>query len=75
MSYLAELAHRIRVPDLPLKEQLTLVAELRVALKRPGERVAAVDMLRSLHRRRDLYYVAWQELDELLRKEDVGNGR
>ncbi|WP_222272780.1 hypothetical protein [Modestobacter marinus] len=62
------------MPDLPFKEQLTLVAELRIALKRPGERMAAVDMLRSLHGRRDLYFVTWQELDELLRKEDVGNG-
>ena len=66
VSYLSGVADRVRAPAMSLEEQLALVAVLRVALDRPREREAAVELLQALQHRRDLYYATWQELGKLL---------
>lgn len=63
---LAELARRLNLQHLSLEDQLALVAALRVALGQTREQAAAIELLRTLRRRRDLYHTTWQELDELL---------
>jgi len=74
VSYLTGVADRARAPVLSLEDQLSLVAVLRTALERPREHDAAVELLRTLHDRRDLYYATWQELENLLRREHERTG-
>ncbi|MEX5719003.1 TIR domain-containing protein [Geodermatophilus maliterrae] len=69
VSYLTGLADQVRAPTLSLEDQLSLVAVLRVSLRRPREHDAALELLRTLHRRRDLYYATWHELGKLLQSE------
>jgi hypothetical protein len=72
VSYLAGRADQVYAPMLSLEEQLSLVAILRVSLQRPREHDAALELLRALTRRRDLYYATWQELAELLGRQQGG---
>jgi hypothetical protein len=44
-----------------MDEQLALVARLKVALGRAGERAAAQEVLRSLQNRNDLYQVRYSK--------------
>ena len=69
MAPLAELARRVNAQYLSLDDQLALVAALRVALGQTREQAAATELLRNLQRRQDLYHAAWQELEELMRRE------
>jgi len=66
---LAELAQRMNAERLSLDDQLALVASLRFELDRARERAAAMELLRTMRRRRDLYHATWQELDELMQRE------
>lgn len=66
---LAELAERLRAEHLSLEDQLAVVAALRLALDRAREQAAAVALLRTLRTRRDLYFAAWQELEDLMQRE------
>jgi hypothetical protein len=66
ISYVSGLRERSRATLLSLEEQLVLVAQLKVALRREGERDAAAEVLRSLQTRDDLYQVSAQEIDALL---------
>ncbi|MFI7543450.1 TIR domain-containing protein [Actinoplanes sp. NPDC049599] len=68
LSYLNGVANRVRAENLSLEDQLALVAVLRVALDRPREHAAALELLQALRKRRDLYYAAWKELEELSRR-------
>jgi hypothetical protein len=67
VSYMTGLGARIRAESLSLDEQLNLVGELRRALERPRERQAGIELLRTLRARRDLFYTAGREADELLK--------
>lgn len=67
VSYMSSLGARIRAETLSLEEQLNLVGELRRALERPRERQAGLELLRTLRARRDLFYAAGHEADELLK--------
>jgi len=69
MSPLAELAQRLRAQHLTLQDQLALVSSLRYEIIRARERAAALELVRTLQRRPDLYYATWQELDELMQRE------
>jgi hypothetical protein len=66
---LAELAQRINAERLSLDDQLALVASLRFEIDRARERTTAMELLRTMQRRRDLYHATWQELDELMQRE------
>ena len=72
VSYMSGLGNRIRAAQLTVEEQLSLVAELRHALQRPRQQEAALELLRKLGSRLDLYHVAGQEIDELLRNASAG---
>lgn len=66
---LAELAQRLNAQHLSLQDQLALVASLRYEITRARERAAALELLRTLRRRPDLYHATWRELDELVQRE------
>lgn len=69
LSYLSELSHRIKSPALTLEEQLALVARLKGALTRPAERGPAVDLLRALEQRQDLFHATAQEIQRMIATE------
>jgi len=72
---LAELAQRLSARQLSLQDQLALVASLRYEITRARERAAALELVRTLRRRSDLYHATWQELDELMQREAaIGEG-
>jgi hypothetical protein len=66
LSYLVELSDRIHAPSLTLDDQLALVARLRAALADADERDAALELLRVLNDRPDLFRTAADELEALL---------
>jgi Trypsin-like peptidase domain/TIR domain len=69
LSYLSDLTARVRAPSLTLDEQLALVARLRSALGKPTEHVPALELLRTLQRREDLYIGPAREIDAILAAE------
>jgi hypothetical protein len=66
---LAELAQRLNAQHLSLQDQLALVASLRYEITRARERTAALELVRTLRKRPDLYHATWRELDELVQRE------
>jgi hypothetical protein len=66
MSYLSELNERVRAPALTMDEQLALVARIRAALQRPGERDAATRLLQMFIERHDLFYEPASEAKALV---------
>ncbi|MFJ8623918.1 TIR domain-containing protein [Kitasatospora sp. NPDC093550] len=67
LSYLGDLADRVRAETMTQDEQLHLITKLRLELKDRRGRKAAITLLQELWERRDLYADAWQELDSVLR--------
>ncbi|MEU6238077.1 TIR domain-containing protein [Kitasatospora sp. NPDC047058] len=67
LSYLGDLADRVRAETMTQDEQLHLITKLRLELKDRRGRKAAIALLHELSERRDLYADAWQELDSVLR--------
>jgi|KBSMisStaDraftv2_1062788.scaffolds.fasta_scaffold280646_2 hypothetical protein len=65
VSYLSDLTARVHAPNLPLDEQLALVARLRAALMKDNEREPALELLLSLHRRHDIYFAAAREIETI----------
>jgi hypothetical protein len=66
VSYLSDLAARVRAPTISLDDQLSVVARLGVALRREGEREPASELLRVLQERDDLYYQAAREIEKIM---------
>ena len=66
ISYLSGLKERSEAVTLDMDEQLALVARLKVALGREGDRETAEEVLRSLQNRDDLYQVTAREIESLL---------
>jgi TIR domain len=66
VSYLSGLKERSQAAALSMDEQLALVAHLKIALGRAGERESAEEVLRSLQKRSDLYQVSAREIESLL---------
>jgi hypothetical protein len=69
MSYLGDLAARVHAPALSLDEQLALVARLRTATGKAGERQPATELLHTLQRRHDLYHEPAREIESVLAAE------
>jgi hypothetical protein len=65
-SYLFDLSARVRAPSLNLEDQLSLVAQLRAALKRPQDRNQGLELLKDLKERRDLYASVEREIVDAL---------
>jgi hypothetical protein len=65
LSYLSDLSRRVHAPTLTLDEQLALTARLKAALQRTAERMPAIELVRKLQQREDLYYAAAKELQPL----------
>jgi S1-C subfamily serine protease len=62
LSYLSDLTARVRAPSLTLDEQLALVSRLRSALGKETEHQPAMELLRTLQRREDLYHEPAREI-------------
>lgn len=67
VSYLSDLNVRVHARTLSLDEQLALVSRLKGALARAQERDAALELLRALQQREDLYHASAQELEAVIR--------
>ena len=65
-SYLSSISDRIRAPSLSIDEQLGLVSRLRDALARDDQREHALDLLRRLQRREDLFAAPDRQIERLL---------
>lgn len=72
LSYLGELAERIRHPNLSLDEQLAIVGKLKMGLSKPGERDAILGLITEFNDRDDLFRAAARELDSLVIRESAG---
>jgi hypothetical protein len=66
VSYLHGLRDRVRAPSLTLDEQLALIGRLEAALERDAERTAALNLLRELNDRDDLYRAAAHRIARLI---------
>jgi hypothetical protein len=65
LSYLVELSDQLRTPSLTLDEQMQIVSRLRKAVADPDDHVAALELLRQLKARSDLYYAVVADVDRL----------
>src|SRR4051812_29512712 len=65
-SYIASLSELADAPTLTQDEQLALVSRLGAAIDHDDQRVSAVEVLRRLNRRSDLYVYTAREIDRLL---------
>jgi len=65
VSYLHGLRARVRASSLALDEQLALIGRLEEALERDEERAAALELLRELNEREDLYRAAAKTIARL----------
>jgi len=74
LSYLSDLTARVRAPSLTLDEQLALVARLRAALGKSTEHQPALELLRTLQGREDLYIGPAREIDVILANQDAVPG-
>lgn len=72
-SYVADLAERVRAPSLARDDQVVLVEHIRTALARPNQHDAAMEVLRALQARDDLFAATARQIDELLRSPLVTN--
>jgi uncharacterized membrane protein YeaQ/YmgE (transglycosylase-associated protein family) len=68
VSYLQGLDARVRARSLTFDDQLALVARLEAALERDGERVEALNLLRRLSEREDLYHDPAVRIERLISK-------
>jgi hypothetical protein len=66
VSYLGGLTERIQADELTFAEQSSLLMELRRALGDPDTRTDALTLAAKLRKRRDLFAVIADDLDELL---------
>jgi hypothetical protein len=66
ISYLGELGEKISAPQLSLDDQLALVARLRTAAEQPEQHEGAVELLRRLQQRNDLFHAAARQIDSAL---------
>lgn len=66
VTHLADLNARVHAPDLGLEEQLTVVARLRPSLQKASERDAALELLKALWERDDLYRATARDIEPLL---------
>jgi hypothetical protein len=65
LSYLVELSDQLRTPSLTLDEQMQIVSRLRKAVAEPEDHAAALELLRQLKARSDLYYAVVADVDRL----------
>ncbi len=66
VTHLADLNARVHAPNLSLEEQLTVVARLRPSLEKASERAAALELLKVLWQRDDLYLATARDIEPLL---------
>lgn len=66
VSYLSELSDRVHAPTLSLDEQLALVARLETAAERPDRAAGALELLRQLAVRNDLFHAAAVQIDRVV---------
>jgi hypothetical protein len=65
-SYQYDLADRVHAPSLSLEEQLGLVAQLRGFIHDPEERDWAVELVKAMQVRRDLYKAVDRDISDAL---------
>jgi hypothetical protein len=65
LSYLVELSDQLRTPSLSLDEQMQIVSRLRKAVGEPDDHAAALELLRQLKARSDLFYAVSLDVDRL----------
>jgi hypothetical protein len=66
-SYLLDLAARVHAPSLNLEDQLSLVAQLRAALRKPQDRNQGLELLKNLQERRDLYAAVERDIADAIK--------
>lgn len=75
LSYLVELSDQLRTPTLTLDQQSQIVSRLRKAVGEPDDHAAALELLRQLKTRSDLYYAAAVDVDRLRGEIEAAQGQ
>ncbi|MPV35695.1 toll/interleukin-1 receptor domain-containing protein [Georgenia subflava] len=70
LTYVNDLAERVHRPSMSLDEQLATVARLEEALAKEVHRGAALQLLRALANRQDLYNLPARQIEQLLTAND-----
>jgi hypothetical protein len=73
ISYMSSIADAVRAPELSKQDQKVIVSDLRGAMERPKEHDAALELLKEMAQRRDLFAEVDREVIRLITEDEKLN--
>lgn len=73
ISYMSGIADAVRAPELSRQDQKVIVSDLRGAMERPKEHDAALELLKEMAQRRDLFAEVDREVTRILTEDEKLN--